>query len=220
MYDLVNKYNIDDGIPQPDDLPTSQDYVYPGHQHTIAVYSDTDLGGQIETRQSTTGIIVEIDGAVVHWQAKTEKLVMNSTTKAEFVGLTRGNAAGAYLTGILEFYGNKQGKEYHLYTDSQTAEHLATQPNMSEAGHSIDIRFHSIKQDYVDGNMRIGGVSTHTNQSDLCTKYLAVVPHLRHAAPLLPPMSPHGVKAAELLLQDNKERQLGQQRAEKTKTQG
>jgi hypothetical protein len=91
---------------------------------------------------------------------------------------------------------------------------------MSEAGRSIDIRFHSIKQDYIDGNMRIGGVSTHTNQSDLCTKYLAVVPHLRHASPLLPPTSPHGVKAAELLLQDDKERQMGEYLRNKTKIQG
>jgi hypothetical protein len=31
LYDLVDKYNIDDGIPQPDDKPLVQDYVYPGH---------------------------------------------------------------------------------------------------------------------------------------------------------------------------------------------
>ena len=131
---------------------------------------------------------------------------MTSTTKAEFVGLTRANAIGRYLTGILEFYGNVQGKEYHLYTDSQTAEHLATQPNMSEAGRAMDIRFHSIKQDYVDGKVRIGGVNTHDNESDICTKYLAVVPHLRHSRPLLPTSSPHGIKAAEVAAQEIKER--------------
>jgi hypothetical protein len=216
LYDLVDKYNIDDGIPQPDDNPLSQDYVYPGHQMTICVYSDTDLGGQIETRQSTSGIIAQIDGGVVHWQAKTEKLVVTSTTKAEFVGLTRGNSIGRYLTSILEFYGNKQGKEYYLYTDSQTAEHLATQPNMSEAGRSIDIRFHEIRQDYVDGKMRIGGVSTHANQSDIGTKYLAVVPHLRHARDLFPAESPHGLKATSVAAQEEKEQRDSQDKRNKT----
>ena len=138
-----------------------------------------------------------INGAPVHWQAKTEKLVMKSTTMAEFVGLCRANAHGKYLSEILHFYGNALGTEYHLYTDSQTAEHLATQPNMSEAGRAIDIRFHSIKQDYVDGKMRIGGVDTHVNQSDIGTKYLAVVPHLRHARILHAPSSLHGKKASE-----------------------
>jgi hypothetical protein len=207
VYDLVDRYNINDGIPQPDDVPPTQDYVYPGHQMTIAVYSDTDLGGQIETRQSTSGIIAKIDGGIVHWQAKTEKLVMTSTTKAEFVGLTRANAIGRYLTSILEFYGNAQGREYHLYTDSQTAEHLATQPNMSEAGRAMDIRFHSIKQDYVNGDMRVGGVSTHSNESDICTKYLAVVPHLRHAATIFPTASPHGQRAARTMQQEQDERE-------------
>jgi hypothetical protein len=203
IYSLADSYNIDDGIPQPDDQPVTQDYLYPGHQMVCTVYSDTDLGGQIETRQSTTGIIMEIDGAIVHWAAKTEKLVMTSTTKAEFVGLTRANALGKYVQSILEFYGNELGREYYLYTDSQTAEHLATQPNMSEAGRAIDIRFHSIRQDYVEGKMRVGGVSTHTNRSDIGTKYLAVVPHLRHAEPLFPNQSTHGRKAAETCTLDN-----------------
>ena len=122
---------------------------------------------------------------------------MDSTTKAEFVGLTRANAHGRYISSILEFYGNKQGREHHLFTDSQTAEHLATQPNMSEAGRAIDIRFHSIKQDYVDGKMRVGRVDTHVNRSDIGTKYLAAVPHLRHARPLHDARSPHGIKASE-----------------------
>ena len=125
-------------------------------------------------------------------------MVFTSTTKAEFVGFTRANALGKYLTAMLEFYGNKQGKEYYLYTDLQTAEHLATQPNMSEAGRSIDIRFHSIRQDYVNEVMRIGGVSTHDNESDICTKYLAVMPHLQHASPLFHPQSIHGQKALDL----------------------
>jgi hypothetical protein len=129
---------------------------------------------------------------------------MTSTTKAEFVGLTRANAHGKYVQSILEFYGNAIGQEYYLYTDSQTAEHLATQPNMSEAGRAIDIRFHSIQLDYVEGRMRVGGVNTHVNRSDIGTKYLAVIPHLRHARPLLRPGTPHALKAeATCTLNDN-----------------
>ena len=45
MYDLVDTYNIDDGIPQPNDNAVEQECVYEDHQVTIAVCSDTDLGG-------------------------------------------------------------------------------------------------------------------------------------------------------------------------------
>ncbi len=61
-------------------------------------------------------------------------------------------------------YGN--GKpNYFLFTDNQAAEHIATQPNMNDHSRSIDIRHHTICQDYVSGEMRIGGVGTQENTS-------------------------------------------------------
>jgi len=149
-----------------------------GHQMTLVIESDTDLGGQIETRQSTSGVIACLDGHIVHWLAKTERMVFNGTTKAEYVGLTRSNAL------MLEFFGNKLGREYLLRCDNQAAEHLATQPNMSESGRAIDLRYHSIRQDCADGNMRVGGVKSTDNRSDICTKYLQPPLHEAHSAPL------------------------------------
>ena len=74
------------------------------------------------------------------------------------------------------FYGNTQNI-YHLYTDNQAAEHIATQPNMNDHSRSIDIRIHGIRQDYLDNAMRIGGVASEENTSDILTKNLQ--PHLR-----------------------------------------
>ncbi len=77
------------------------------------------------------------------------------------------------------FYGN--GKlHYYLFTDNQAAEHIATQPNMNEHSRFIDIRHHAIRQDIIDGEMRIGGVSTQDNTSDILTKYLQPPLHQKH----------------------------------------
>ena len=184
LYEQMKDYNLDDGVAQPDQQDVQQDYVYDGHQMTLVIESDTDLGGQIETRQSTSGVIAHLDGHIIHWLAKTERMVFNGTTKAEYVGLTRSNALGKHLTVMLEFFGNKLGREYLLRCDNQAAEHLATQPNMSESGRAIDLRYHSIRQDYADGNMRVGGVKSTDNRSDICTKYLQPPLHEAHSAPL------------------------------------
>ena len=81
------------------------------------------------------------------------------------------------------FYGN--GKpNYFLFTDNQAAEHIATQPNMNDHSRSIDIRHHAIRQDYVDGEMRIGGVATHDNTSDILTKNLQPPLHIKHTKEL------------------------------------
>ena len=191
MYALAQLYDLDDGIPQPDDKTAQQDYVYDGRPMIVTVHTDADLGGIPDTRQSTSGLIARIDGAIVHHKSKTEKLVLTSTTASEFVSLNRGNATGDYINRVLQFYGNKMGQPYLLYTDSQTAEHLATQPNMSAAGRALDIRFHSLRQAYGNGIMRVGGVATKINDSDICTKYLHPGPHCRHAAPLFPDNHTH-----------------------------
>ena len=126
---MMKDYNLDDGVAQPDQQEMQQDYVCDGHQITLVIESDTDLGGQIETQQSTSGIIAHLDGEIVHWLAKTERMAFNGTTKAECVGLTRANALGKHITVMLEFFGNKMGREHLVRCDNQAAEHLATQPS-------------------------------------------------------------------------------------------
>ncbi len=81
------------------------------------------------------------------------------------------------------FYGNTQNI-YHLYTDNQAAEHIATQPNMNDHSRSIDIRIHGIRQDYLDNAMRIGGVASEDNTSDILTNNLQPHLHQKHCLQL------------------------------------
>jgi hypothetical protein len=97
--------------------------------------------------------------------------------------LSRGNATAKYMRDIMIFYGNKQNI-YHLYTDNQAAEHIATQPNMNDNSRSIDIRIHGIRQDYLDNAMRIGGVASEDNTSDILTKNLQPHFHQKHCLQL------------------------------------
>jgi hypothetical protein len=85
----------------------------------------------------------------------------------------------------MKFFGN-HSLHYHLYTDNQAAEHIATQPTMTEHSRSIDLRHHSIRQDYLDDLMRIGGVSSKDNTSDILTKSLQPDLYTRHTTSLFP----------------------------------
>jgi hypothetical protein len=55
---------------------------------------------------------------------------------------------------------------------------------MSDHSRSIDIRHHEIKQDYVEGGIRIGGVSSANNTADILTKNLQPPTHANHCAHL------------------------------------
>jgi hypothetical protein len=179
----VSEYNIQDGIKHTDDTEKTQEYIYKGEQLTLTCQTDIDLAGQVETRQSTSSLVIYLNGAIVHYRAATERVIIQSTAAGEYIALSRGNTTTKFIRDILQFYGNTQAI-YYLYTDNQAAEHIATQPNMNEHSRSIDIRHHAIRQDYVDGLMRIGGVDTQDNTSDLLTKYLQPPLHIKHTSQL------------------------------------
>ena len=103
--------------------------------------------------------MVWVSGALVHWRAHTERIIIPSTATGEHVALSKGNTTAKFIREVLKFYGNKH-RNYFLLTDNQAAGHIATQPTMNEHSRSIDTRHHAIRQDYVDGEMRIGGVAS------------------------------------------------------------
>jgi hypothetical protein len=179
----VKQYNSTDGIEQEDDKTHKQEYEYKGEPLTLTCQTDIDLAGQVETRQSTSSLVVFLNGTIIHYRAATERVIIQSTAAGEYIALSRGNTTTKFIRDILTFYGNTN-HVYYLYTDNQAAEHIATQPNMNEHSRSIDIRHHAIRQDYVDGLMRIGGVDTLDNTADLLTKYLQPPLHLRHTSQL------------------------------------
>jgi hypothetical protein len=55
---------------------------------------------------------------------------------------------------------------------------------MNDHFRSIDIRHHAIRQDYVNGEMRIGGVGIQENTSDILTKNLQPPLHIKHTREL------------------------------------
>jgi hypothetical protein len=72
-------YNITDGITQEDDKINVEEYKHKGPTMHVVCQTDIDLAGQLETRQSTSFLLIRIQGPVVHWHAHTERIVIQST---------------------------------------------------------------------------------------------------------------------------------------------
>jgi hypothetical protein len=51
------------------------------------VYADSDFAEDSETRLSTTGNLIYVEGSLVSWASKKQKLVATSTTEAEFLAV-------------------------------------------------------------------------------------------------------------------------------------
>jgi hypothetical protein len=145
--------------------------------------TDIDLAGQVETRQSTSGTMHYLNGMLIHWRGRTERLIVHTTAAGKYIALSRGNTMSKNIRDIMVFFGNTTNI-YYLYTDNQAAEHITTQPNMNDHSRSIDIRIYDIRQDYLDDAMRIGGVASTDNTSDIFTKNLQPHLHQKHCTQL------------------------------------
>ncbi len=99
------------------------------------------------------------------------------------MALNRGNTTAKIIRDVLQFYGNTTNI-YHLYTDNQAAELIATQPTSNEHSRAIDTRHHAIRQDHIENSMQIGGVASSQNTSDILTKNLQPPIHQKHCAAL------------------------------------
>ncbi len=47
--------------------------------------TDIDLAGQIETRQSTSGTMNYLNGILVHWRGRNERLIVHIIAAGEYI---------------------------------------------------------------------------------------------------------------------------------------
>jgi hypothetical protein len=94
------------------------------------------------------------------------------------VALSRGNTTCRFIRDKLGFWGNTNNI-YYIYTDNQASEHIMTQPTLNEHSRSIDIRHHAVRQAYLDGDVKVGGVNTTDWQSQRYSHQIPCTPFTR-----------------------------------------
>ena len=108
-HDLANPYETDaycltDGIINDDEKPIKHGYSY---THDIPLIltclTDIDLGGQLPTRQSTSGYLLYLNDQLFHWRGRTERLIITATAAGEYISLSRGNQASKHVNAVMKF---------------------------------------------------------------------------------------------------------------------
>ncbi len=84
-------------------------------------------GNRIKTNYLPALSCVKEHFEITGVHSRTERLIIQTTAAGEYAALNRGNTTAKFIRDVLQFYGNTTNI-YHLYTDNQAAEHIATQP--------------------------------------------------------------------------------------------
>eukprot|EP00253_Pinus_taeda_P003640 PITA_03640 len=140
-----------------------------GSNISLQGYVDAYMAGDRDNMRSTIGYVFTVGGTTISWVSKIQSVVALSTTEAEYVGAIE---ASKEMIWLQRFMG-ELGKEHDmgtLYSDSQSAIHLAKNSAFHSRMKHIKLKYPFIRSVLEDGELKLEKIHTSQNPVDMLTK--------------------------------------------------
>lgn len=141
--------------------------------NVLTGFSDSDLGGHMDDRKSTGGMIFYLNESAITWVSQKQKCVALSSCEAEFMAATAAACQGIWLRNILSRITSETVGPVTLYIDNRSAIDLAKNPMFHGRSKHIDIRFHFIRECVERGEVVLKHVCSSEQRADVLTKGMA-----------------------------------------------
>ncbi|GJY43012.1 retrovirus-related pol polyprotein from transposon TNT 1-94 [Tanacetum coccineum] len=165
LADSLVSTSIDQDAPSTS-IPSTQD-----QEHSAIISQDADHTGCQETRCSTSESAQFLGDKLISWYSKKQKSTAISSTKAEYIGLSRCCAQILWMHSQLTDYGFQFNK-IPLYCDNKSAIALCCNNVQHSRAKHIDVRYHFIKGQVENGIVELYFVWTEYQLADIFTKPL------------------------------------------------
>jgi hypothetical protein len=143
-----------------------------GSQAELIAYSDSDYGGDVDDRKSTSGYVFMMGSGAVSWSSRKQPIVTLSTTEAEFIAAAHCVCQGIWLKRILECIGLEQRKCLTVLCDNSSTIKLSKNPVLHGRSKHIDIRFHFLRNLSCDGVIELIHCASQEQLADIMIKAL------------------------------------------------
>ena len=138
----------------------------------LLIYTDSDFGGSLIDRKSTTGYCTFLGGNLVTWRSKKQNVVSKSSTEAEFRAISKGIDEVLWLRHLLRDLKILYKEPIRLLCDNQSAIYLAHDPLYHDRVKHVDIDYFYIQEKLENGIIEIKHVGTEDQVADIFTKGL------------------------------------------------
>jgi len=136
-------------------------------------YVDSDWAGCADTRKSTTGYALMLNGAVVAWKSKRQNVVALSSAEAEFMAASSLVQEVIYIRKLLTNLGFPQVSATEVGEDNRTC--IAWSEGSvggSDRAKHIDLRAHFVHAAVQDKIVSLHNIRSNENVADILTKAL------------------------------------------------
>ena len=145
----------------------------------ISAYADADWGSDPTDRKSITGWMVMLNGDIVSWASKKQRVVSQSTCEAELYAEAAAMNELKWMSGLLSEIGQHTEADPPpvLYGDNQSTQELTKNGIKSERTKHIDIKYRFVTDEYEKGRVQLKWIATHQQVADILTKALGGPQH-------------------------------------------
>jgi hypothetical protein len=142
------------------------------HVNTLVAYSDSDFAACAESRRSTSGVVLMLNGAPIVWFSRKQTIVSTSTTEAEYVAAHDAGREVSWTRDMLEELNVTQSGPTRLHVDNVAAQHLINNPSHHRRTKHIDVKYHYTRSLVETKRVSIVRVESALQLADIFTKAL------------------------------------------------
>ena len=145
-----------------------------GDAHLLG-FSDSDHGGDVGDRKSTSGQVFFLGKNLITWSSQKQRIVALSSCEAEYVAACAATCQGVWLNSLLADMKGETPKSFKLMVDNKSAIELSKNPVHHDRSKHIDTRYHFIRECLEDGRVEVEFIGTNGKLADILTKALGRV---------------------------------------------
>ena len=146
----------------------------------IQVFVHSDWAGCATTRKSTTGFLIKVCGATIHYGSRTQPTIALSSAEAELYAINTGATEALHIRNLLKEALNMKKINICIHTDSSSGKSMATRIGSSKKAKHIELKHLFIQQLVAHDLVRIVKINAVNSPADIFTKYVATETLLRH----------------------------------------
>ena len=144
----------------------------PTCKEPFSTYADADYAGDIDTRRSTSGMVVKMGTGAISWASKLQPVVTLSTTEAEYISATSAAQEILWLRNLFQEIGYEIEGASSLYLDNQSAIAVSKNPEYHGRMKHLDLRHYWLRDVVKEGKIDVKYIPTASMPADIMTKSL------------------------------------------------
>ena len=140
-------------------------------------YADADWAGNPADYKSYSGYCFTLDGNLISWESKKQKLAAQSSTESEYISLTEAVKESLYLNDLINDFFKCGPQKVTIFNDNLSTIRLAYSSNFSARTKHFGCRMQLVRDCVRDGSICLEHMSTELMPADVLTKGLGKLKH-------------------------------------------